>query len=121
MRYPFLRRFVLSLLLLTFVGGPWLSAAADAAPKPCAMAMSADTASNDAGMMTMPGAGKSMPCQDSTPACMKRICCLMGATLLIPQPSALSVLATSTVRYLPTALPGGGRSVEPELFPPITA
>ena len=115
----FLRRLIFGLMLLTFVGGPWLSAAAEAAPKPCMMAMAGG--SDHAGMMAMSGSGKSMPCQDSTPACMKRICCLVGATLLVPPPSTPSVLAVSTVRYLPTASPGGGRSVEPELFPPITA
>lgn len=119
MRHPVLGRFVLALLLLTFVGGPWLSAAAEAAPKPCTMMMSGDNASG-VGPMKMGDTDKPMPCHDSTPACMKRICCLVSTTLPAAPPS-VALPVPSGVHYPLAASLDGGRSVKPELFPPISA
>jgi hypothetical protein len=119
MRPSLLRRVLLVLLLLTFVVSGWPSASAQAAPSPCMMAM----ATGDAPDASLAKAGQpkgSMPREDGTPACMKRVCCLASTTLLSPPP-VLPVLAASTVRYPPAAPLQGGRSIEPELFPPITA
>lgn len=119
MRHPVLRSLVLALLLLTFVGGSWVSAAAQTAPQPCPMAMKmAMKADTEAASPKASAPQKSMPCQDSAPGCAKRICCLIGATLVIPSP-ALMPLSFGIVQYVPTDVSQGGRSIEPELFPPI--
>jgi hypothetical protein len=118
--HSILRRVALAILLLTFVSGPWLSVVAQPPPKPCTVMMPPDDAP-DRALMDMDDTGECMPCQDGTPVCMERICCFVGATFLAPLPPGVSVLATSVVRYLPMPSRGEGRSIEPELFPPISA
>jgi hypothetical protein len=119
MRRSLLRRVFLVLLLLTFVAGGWPSASAQATPSPCMMAMDTGKAP-DAGLAKAARPDGPMPCEDGTPACMKRTCCLAGTTLLSSPPLASPVLAAGTVRYPPAVPLSGGRSIEPELFPPIT-
>jgi hypothetical protein len=118
MRRSLLRRVALVLLLLTFVAGGWPSASAQAAPSPCMMAMATGDAP-DAGLVKAAHPDRPMPCEDGTPACMKRVCCLASTTLLSTPPLS-PVLAAGTVRYPPAVPRSGGRSIEPELFPPIT-
>lgn len=119
MRHPVLRSIVLALLLLTFVGGSWVSAAAQTAPQPCPMAMKmAMKADSQAASSKATAPDKPMPCQDSAPGCAKRICCLIGATLLIPSPT-FAPLSFGIVQYVAMDASQGGRSIEPELFPPI--
>src|SRR4051794_25778568 len=72
MLFSLLRRFLVVLLLLTFVGGSWLSAAAQEAPHPCTMAMGGD-------MAKQAPSDRSMPCEQSVPGCSKQLCCLVGA------------------------------------------
>jgi hypothetical protein len=118
MRPSVLRRVFLVLLLLTFVGGGWPSASAQATPSPCMMAMDTGKAP-DAGLAKAARPDGPMPCEDGTPACMKRVCCLASTTLSSPLPAS-PALAAGTVRYLPAVSLRDGRSIEPELFPPIT-
>lgn len=112
MRCSVLRSIVLTLLLLTFVGGSWVSAYAQPAPQPCPMAMEMG--------MKVDAPAMPMPCEDGTPACTKRICCLIG-TALPMSPPAETPVSFGMIQYLPTDAPQGGRSIEPELFPPIHA
>lgn len=110
MHHPILRRIVLALLLLTFVGGSGLSAAAQAAALPCMIAMQAS--GDPAG---------SMPCERSMPGCTKQICCMTSSSpSVLVAPPGLVLLPQSAVRYITVPPEHGGRSVEPELFPPIT-
>ena len=117
MRHLGLRRIVLALLLLTFVGGGWLSATAQAVPPPCTMAMGTDEMP-DAGLARTVDPDGPMPCEDGVLVCTKRLCCPGGATLLVAPPLPLP-LPRGALRYLPTPPLRGGLSVEPELFPPI--
>src|SRR5688572_29318823 len=80
MRHLMLRCLAYSLVLLTFIGVSWLPAA-PASPPPCAMAMSEDDMA-DMGMMRAADPSPAQPYSDTTPACAKRICCLVGAPLL---------------------------------------
>jgi len=120
MRFSLLRRILAAFVLLTFVGGSWLSAAAEEAPRsPCMMAM-------DAGMpmggdvAKQVSSDRSMPCDQGMPSCNKQLCCLAGAMLLAgEQPSV--TLKHSIIRYRPTGPQQGGMSVEPELLPPIAS
>lgn len=119
MRHPVLRCIVLA-LLLTFVGGSSVSAATQTSPQPCPMAMKmamkADAGAAD--LMKASTPGKPMPCDHSTPACAKRICCLIGATLPVPLP-VVTPVSFGMVQYLPVDTQRDGLSIEPELFPPI--
>lgn len=120
MRSFTLRTVLLALLLLTFVGASWVSAFAQTAPQPCPMAMEMDmkVEAASAAMMKTDAPAMPMPCEDGTPACTKRICCLIGTALPMPPP-AVTLVSFGMVQYLPTDAPQGGRSIEPELFPPI--
>ena len=120
MSRPVLRSIVLTLLLLTFVGGSWVSAFAQSAPRPCPMAMDMGMKADAAQDGTMKGDAPAtpMPCEDGTPACAKRICCFVGTALPTPPPGVTPV-SFGMIQYLPADAPQGGRSIEPELFPPI--
>jgi hypothetical protein len=116
MRSSALRTLLLALLLLTFVGASWVSAFAQTAPQPCPMGMKMDIKTDLEPAGSAPA--DPMPCMDSTPACAKRICCLIG-TALPMSPPAETPVSFGMIQYLPTDAAQGGRSIEPELFPPI--
>ena len=80
------------------------------------MAMKVDAGAAD--LMKASAPGKPMPCDPSTPACAKRICCLIGATLPLPLP-VVTPVSFGMVQYLPVDTQRDGLSIEPELFPPI--
>jgi len=119
MRFLLLRRILVALLLLTFVGGSWLSEAAQEAPSPCMMAMDAGMPMGE-GMAKQAPSDRSMPCEKGVPSCAKQLCCLAGAMLLTGVPASVTLRHT-IVRYRPTGPQRGGLSVEPELFPPIAS
>ena len=78
MRFLLLRRILVALLLLTFVGGSWLSAAAQEAPSPCMMAMDAGMPMGGDVAKQAPS-DRSMPCEKGVPSCAKQLCCLSPA------------------------------------------
>jgi hypothetical protein len=121
MRGSVLRCIVLGFLVLTMVGGGWLPVVAQAAGRPCTMGM-------ETGPEVVPSADREAsdepaPCREDRggiPVCMQRTCCLAGVTLSVPLPTP-ALLVGGLADYPPTAVLRGGRSVEPELFPPIAA
>jgi hypothetical protein len=121
MRHGVLRRLVLCLSLLTLVGDGWSSVTAQAAARPCTMAM--EMGGTDAASLMGEPSDQSVPCPEDKGGvlvCAKRICCLATVMLPVPPPPPVSLLG-SAVRYLPAMPLHGGRSVEPDLLPPITA
>jgi hypothetical protein len=118
MHHVALRRIVLALLLLTFVGGGWPLVAVQAAPQPCTMAMTGSSMPDTA--MPAGHPDKPIPCEDAIPACAKQFCYPAGVILAVPQPFPLPQIR-GAMQYLPETSPHGGRIVEPELFPPIAA
>ncbi len=119
MRFLLLRRILVVLLLLTFVGGSWLSAAAQEAPSPCMMAMNAGMPMSG-NMAKQAPSDRSMPCEKDVPSCAKQLCCLAGAVLLTGAPASVT-LRHSVIRYRVASPQRDGMSVEPELFPPIVS
>src|SRR3954447_26837670 len=111
MHFPLLRRILVALVLLTFVGGSWLSAAAQEAPRsPCTMAM--DTGMPMGGNVAkLASSDRSMPCEQGAPSCNKQLCCLAGAMLLVSEVQPVT-LRHSVIHYRPTGLQLGGMSVE---------
>jgi len=113
-----LRRLALILLALALVAGGRLSVSAQAAPQPCAMAMG--KGGEDGAMPAAQPDRPVMPCENDTPACAKQGCFLPGVILpVFPPCSAPAFFAL--VRYSPVDSSHAGRTVEPELFPPIPA
>ena len=108
MRFLLLRRILVALLLLTFVGGSWLSAAAQEAPSPCMMAMDAGMPMGG-DMAKQAPSDRSMPCEKGVPSCAKQFCCLAGAMLLTGAPA--SVTLTAYYRSLPAHGPAARRHV----------
>jgi len=119
MRFLPLRRILVALVLLTFVGGSWLSAAAEEAPSPCMMAMDACMPMGGDVAKQAPS-DRSMPCEKGVPSCAKQLCCLAGAMLLTGAPPSVT-LRHSVIRYRVASPQRDGMSVEPELFPPIAS
>ena len=111
-----LRRVALILLALALVAGGRLSVSAQAAPQPCAM----EAGAGDGAMRATQPDKPTAPCENSTPACAKQGCFLPGVVLPAPVASVAPALFM-LVRYPPAASRRGGRTVEPELFPPIPA
>src|SRR3954468_1462661 len=93
-----LRRVALIFLALALVAGGRLSVSAQAAPRPCAMAMG--KGGEDGAMPAARPDRPVVPCEGAPPACAKQGCFLPGVILpVFPLCSAPALFAL--VRYLP--------------------
>jgi hypothetical protein len=109
-----LRRLSILLLVLAFVAGTTgsLTSAnvALAVPMPCHDGMASDTA---------PMSDSSMPCKGMMPACADAMGCIVLAALPAAPTAASVAVVWAAIDYPVLASMLDGRSVEPELFPPI--
>jgi hypothetical protein len=108
------RRLLIVLLALAFFAGatgPLTSAnVAAGLPMPCHDGMASDTA---------PMSDSSMPCKGMMPACADAMGCVVLAALPAAQTAASVPVVWALIDYPVLAAMLDGRSVKPELFPPI--
>jgi hypothetical protein len=109
-----LRRLSILLLVLAFVAGTTgsLTSAnvALAVPMPCHDGMASDTA---------PMSNSRTPCKDMMPGCADAMGCVVLAALPAALTAASVPVVWAVIDYPVLASMLDGRSVEPELFPPI--
>jgi hypothetical protein len=109
-----LRRFAIFCLILALVIG----LTGQVAFMPMAMAVPPDQASDMS--PAAPCSGSDMPCKGMMPACMDSMSCTF--TVVLPMPMAPpTALQWSRVSYATLSATLNGRSIEPDLFPPIPA
>lgn len=114
-----IQRLVIALTLVAFVGGMTLQLmppkVAFAAPVPV-------PAMGDCQHMAMPtdaGPSHTIPCKGIDPECVKQMGCLGTASLPLRPASPATFFSYSRVAYwLPAAIIAG-RSIKPDLLPPI--
>lgn len=113
MRKAFLRRLSMALLLGAFLSGTSVEAVMAAMPmdQPCDMAMD------------MGGSGDGAPCsqRDAMPACAPFVGCAIFVGLPAPDRTAFTLFRWSSAWYGRDLTGLVGRSIEPDLFPPILA
>jgi hypothetical protein len=113
MRGAFFRRLSMALLLGAFLSGTSVEAVMAAMPmdQPCDMAMD------------MGGSNDGAPCsqRDAMPACAPFVGCASFVGLPAPDLSAFTVFRWSSVWYGGDLTGLVGRSIKPDLFPPILA
>lgn len=120
----FLRRFVLVLTGLAFIGGATVQAMPPSDPlgiaaMQLAMSPDGDCASKKIDAQTTPS--KTTPCKTVDLDCVKSMGCI-GSPTIPGRPDSLAVpVQYARVAYWSTLSSRAGRSVEPDLFPPITA
>jgi hypothetical protein len=109
-----LRRISIVLLAVAYVAGTTgpLAAAnvAAAMPMPCHEGMASGTA---------PMSDSGTPCGDRMPTCADAMCCVLLAALPAAASSPAVPVAWAAIDYPVLAAMRDGRSIEPELFPPI--
>ncbi|SRR6266576_6849325 len=120
MQWAVLHRLLVVLTLLAFVGGMTLQLM----PPKVAFAASPMPAAGDCSHMTMPpddgGSGQKAPCQGSDlPECIKQMGCLGTPSLPLRFSASFVPFAYGKVSYWAPAILGDGRSIEPDLLPPI--
>lgn len=113
-------RLVVALTLLAFVGGMTLQLM----PPKAAFAASTDApVSSDCAQMTMPppdaGNSHGMPCKGVDPECVKQLRCLGTPNLPLRLAGDFVSFAYDRVLYWTLAIGRDGRSIKPDLFPPI--
>jgi hypothetical protein len=106
----FLRR----ILVLSVIGALVISATAQLVPLHAAMADTSQQAS------MMPGCDQPMPQPAKhMPGCMDQTGCLCVPTLPAAPAAAATLLQWISIRYASGAIALSGRSLKPELLPPI--
>ena len=115
-----LHRLILAVTLIAFTGGMTLQLM----PPKAAFAASAATpvASDCAKMAMMPadnGAGHAMPCKGMDSECVKQMRCLGTPSLPLRLGDNFVHFAYGKVAYWTPANSRDGRSIKPDLFPPI--
>lgn len=115
-----LRRFLIGLIILPFLGGLTLQAM----PASKAADTLAAVPAMDCIHMTMPGqgsaAGKSVPCETNNADCLKQMVCF--GPLALPTRSGEHLPVTYLlVTYWSPDSSGTGRLLAPEPFPPIAS
>jgi hypothetical protein len=118
MPWATLRRVIAAFTLLAFAGGMSLQA------MPPALAAGADAPmmSGCDHMATAPqdaGTSHSMPSKGMTPECIKQMGCLGTPSLPVRLGAGFAPVTYSRVIYWLPAADGTGRTIKPDLFPPI--
>lgn len=120
MLWAVLRRLVAALTLITFASGMTLQLM----PPKAAVAASAMADSGDCLHMTMPpddtGAAQKVPCKGMDPECIKQMGCLGTPSLPLRLGGDLVQVVYTMVTYWTPAQPRDGRSIKPDLLPPIS-
>ena len=114
-----LHRVILAVTLLAFVGGMTLQLM----PPKAAFASGTAPMSGDCAHMAMPspdaGSGHAMPCKGMDPECVKQMGCLGTPSLPLRLGVDVIPFAYGKVVYWTPAVARDGRSIKPDLFPPI--
>ena len=111
-----LHRLIVVLSLLAFVGGMTLQL------MPPKAAFAAAPVLGDCQHMTVPadaGPSHTMPCKGLDPECVKQMGCLGTANLPLRPLSPATLFSYSRVAYWLPAATFAGRSIKPDLLPPI--
>ena len=112
-------RLIVALTLLAFVGGMTLQLMP---PKAALAARMSSTMEDCAHMAMLPddgGSGQKTPRRGMDPECIKQMGCLGTPSLPLRQGSGFVPILYTVVTYWTAALLRDGRSIEPDLFPPI--
>jgi hypothetical protein len=114
-----LHRLVVVLTASAFIGGMTLQVM----PPKAALAADIAPAMGDCAQMAMPpadaAAGHKAPCKGMDPECVKQMGCLGTANLPLHPPSLATVFSYHKVAYWLPAVIFAGRSIKPDLLPPI--
>jgi hypothetical protein len=115
-----LHRLIVAVTLLAFVGGMTLQLM----PPKAAFAAAKTTATqSDCQDMAMPPPlavpSHTMPCNGIDPECVKQMGCLGTPSLPLRLGADFVSLTYATIAYWLPATCGDGRSIKPELLPPI--
>jgi hypothetical protein len=115
-----LHRLILAVTLIAFTGGMTLQLMP---PKAAFAASAAAPVTGDcAGMAMTPanhGNGHDMPCKGMDPECVKQMRCLGTPSLPLRLGDNFVHFAYGKVAYWTLAVSRDGRSIKPDLFPPI--
>ena len=115
-----LHRLILTVTLIAFIGGMTLQLMP---PKAAFATSAAEAAAGDCANMAImaadQGAGHDMPCKGMDPECVKQIRCLGTPSLPLRLGDNVVSFAYGKVAYWTPASFLDGRSVKPDLFPPI--
>jgi hypothetical protein len=115
-----LHRLILTVTLIAFMGGMTLQLMP---PKAAFAASAAAAVAGDCADMAMPpadhGNGHAMPCKGMDSECVKLMHCLGTPSLPLRLGDAFTHFAYGKVVYWTPAMLRDGRSIKPDLFPPI--
>lgn len=120
MLWTLFHRLIVILSLTAFVGGMTLQLMP---PKVAFAASSGIPAMGDCAQMVMPpadgGSPHLAPCKGMDPECVKQMGCLGTASLPLRPPSSPTFFAYRRIAYWIPAAVISGRSIKPDLLPPI--
>jgi hypothetical protein len=120
MLWALLHRLTIALTIAAFVGGMTLQLLP---PKAALAANGTAPVSGDCLHMAMPphdaGVGHTMPCKGMDPECVKQMGCLGTPSLPLRFGASFVPFAYGKVAYWSPAILRDGRSIKPDLFPPI--
>jgi hypothetical protein len=119
MLWAVFHRLVVALTLLAFVGGMTLQVL----PPKAAFAAGTMAVPGDCSHVAMPpadpGPAHKVPCKGMDPECIKQMGCLGTPSLPLRLGAAFVPIAYTIVAYWTRALSKDGRSIKPDVFPPI--
>ena len=115
-----LYRLMVAATIFAFLGGMTLQLMP---PKEAFAAPVAAKMDGDCPHMAMPphalDGSRKTPCKGMDSECVKQMGCLGTASLPLPAPSPPTVFAYSKIAYWVPRRHAAGRSIKPDLFPPI--
>ena len=116
-----LHRLILTVTLIAFMGGMTLQLMP---PKAAFAASEPAPVSDDCSQMAMPPpdaeSGHTLPCKGIDPECVKQLHCLGTPSLPLRPGDAFTHFTYGKVVYWTPASFRGGRSIKPDLLPPIS-